>query len=156
VLINQPDARATGAGETAVTVAAGALPNAVFDATAACVRQVPFTPERIKAALDARSSGDHRSPAEAPRRRQGRKRLRDRLVRSNGPIVLSRERLALQIRNTNQSRFRAFVAIYERRVWFAGSLAVAASRASPANTHFKSYIKCLDASRNRSVDSLLS
>jgi len=55
VLIDQPDARATGAGETAVTVAAAAIANAIFDATGARLRQVPFTPERVKAALDART-----------------------------------------------------------------------------------------------------
>jgi CO/xanthine dehydrogenase Mo-binding subunit len=55
VLVNQPDARATGAGETAVTVAAGAIANAIFDATGARVRQAPFTPERVKAALDGRT-----------------------------------------------------------------------------------------------------
>ena len=54
VLIAQPDARATGAGETAVTVAAAAIANAIFDATGARLRQVPFTPERVKAALEAR------------------------------------------------------------------------------------------------------
>jgi nicotinate dehydrogenase subunit B len=54
VLIHQPDARATGAGETAVTVTAAAIANAIFDATGARVRQVPFTPERVKAALAAR------------------------------------------------------------------------------------------------------
>jgi nicotinate dehydrogenase subunit B len=50
VLINRPDARATGAGETAVTVVAAAIGNAVFDATGVRLRQVPFTPERVKAA----------------------------------------------------------------------------------------------------------
>src|SRR5437867_2751264 len=55
VLINRPDARAMGAGETAVTVAAAAIANAVFDATGARIRQVPFTPERVKAALAARA-----------------------------------------------------------------------------------------------------
>jgi CO/xanthine dehydrogenase Mo-binding subunit len=55
VLINQPDRRATGAGETAITVAAGAIANAIFDATGARVRQSPFTPARVKAALDARA-----------------------------------------------------------------------------------------------------
>ena len=54
VLINQPDARAAGAGETSVTVTAGAIANAIFDATGARVRQVPFTAARVKAALDAR------------------------------------------------------------------------------------------------------
>jgi CO/xanthine dehydrogenase Mo-binding subunit len=37
-----------------VTVAAAAIANAIFDATGARVRQVPFTPDRVKAALVAR------------------------------------------------------------------------------------------------------
>ena len=55
VLINQPDARAMGAGETAVTVTVAAIANAIFDATGARVRQAPFTPERLKTALGARA-----------------------------------------------------------------------------------------------------
>ena len=51
VLINQPNERAMGAGETAVTVVAAAIANAVFDATGARLRDVPFTPDRMKAAL---------------------------------------------------------------------------------------------------------
>ena len=51
VLLNRPDQPATGAGETAITVVAGAIGNAIFDATGARIRQVPFTSERIKAAL---------------------------------------------------------------------------------------------------------
>jgi CO/xanthine dehydrogenase Mo-binding subunit len=51
VLINRPDAPATGAGESAVTAIAAAIGNAVFDATGVRLRQVPFTPERVKAAL---------------------------------------------------------------------------------------------------------
>jgi len=51
VLINRSEGEAMGAGETAVTVAAAAIANAVFDATGARLRQVPFTPERVKAAL---------------------------------------------------------------------------------------------------------
>lgn len=54
VLINRPDAKAMGAGETSITVTAAAIGNAIFDATGARVRQVPFTPERVKAALNAR------------------------------------------------------------------------------------------------------
>jgi nicotinate dehydrogenase subunit B len=50
-LLNRPDEPATGAGETAITVVAGAIANAIFDATGARIRQVPFTHERIKAAL---------------------------------------------------------------------------------------------------------
>jgi CO/xanthine dehydrogenase Mo-binding subunit len=54
VLINRTDAEATGAGETTITLVAAAVANAVFDATGARIRQVPFTPERVKTALDAR------------------------------------------------------------------------------------------------------
>jgi len=55
VLVDQPDAPATGAGETSITVVAAAIGNAIFDATGARVRQLPFTRERIKAALLARA-----------------------------------------------------------------------------------------------------
>jgi CO/xanthine dehydrogenase Mo-binding subunit len=55
VLINRPDQPATGAGETAITVVGAAIGNAVFDATGARLRQIPFTPERVKAALNARA-----------------------------------------------------------------------------------------------------
>jgi CO/xanthine dehydrogenase Mo-binding subunit len=55
VLINQPDEEACGSGETAITVVAAAIGNAIFDATGARVREVPFTPERVKAAIDSRS-----------------------------------------------------------------------------------------------------
>lgn len=55
VLLNRPDEEATGAGETAITVIAAAIGNAVFDATGARLRQIPFTPERVKAALSARA-----------------------------------------------------------------------------------------------------
>src|SRR5205814_3419237 len=50
-LINRPDEEATGAGETAITLVAAAIGNAVFDATGARLRQVPFTPDRVKTAL---------------------------------------------------------------------------------------------------------
>jgi len=55
VLLNRPDDEATGAGETSITVIAAAIGNAVFDATGARLRQIPFTPERVKAALSART-----------------------------------------------------------------------------------------------------
>jgi CO/xanthine dehydrogenase Mo-binding subunit len=54
VLINRTGVEACGAGETAITIVAAAVGNAIFDATGARVREVPFTPERIKAALAAR------------------------------------------------------------------------------------------------------
>jgi nicotinate dehydrogenase subunit B len=54
VLLDRPDLAATGAGETAITVVAAAIGNAVFDATGARLRDVPFTAERVRAALAAR------------------------------------------------------------------------------------------------------
>ena len=56
VLIDQPDADACGAGETAITVVAAAIGNAIFDATGARIREIPFTPERVKSALAARTT----------------------------------------------------------------------------------------------------
>ncbi len=55
VLLNRPEEEATGAGETSITVIAAAIGNAVFDATGARLRQIPFTAERVKAALAARA-----------------------------------------------------------------------------------------------------
>lgn len=55
VLLNRPDEEATGAGELSITLVAAAIGNAIFDATGARIRQVPFTPERVKAALAARA-----------------------------------------------------------------------------------------------------
>ena len=51
MLINRTEGEAMGAGETSITLAAAALGNAIFDATGARIRAVPFTPERVKAAL---------------------------------------------------------------------------------------------------------
>lgn len=51
VLVDRPDAEACGAGETAITVVAAAVGNAIFDATGARIRAVPFTPERVRARL---------------------------------------------------------------------------------------------------------
>ena len=48
------DEEATGAGETAITLVAAAIGNAIFDATGARIREVPFTTERIKTALLSR------------------------------------------------------------------------------------------------------
>ena len=54
VLMDRPDEEATGAGETSITVIAAAVGNAIFDATGVRLRQIPFTAERVKAALAAR------------------------------------------------------------------------------------------------------
>jgi CO/xanthine dehydrogenase Mo-binding subunit len=54
VLIDRRDVEAMGAGETTITLAAAAIGNAIFDATGARIREVPFTRERVKAALGRR------------------------------------------------------------------------------------------------------
>ena len=50
-MINRPDEDATGAGELAITIVPAAIANAIFDATGARIREVPFTPDRVKVAL---------------------------------------------------------------------------------------------------------
>jgi nicotinate dehydrogenase subunit B len=54
VLLDRKDKEHMGAGETVITIVAGAIANAIFDATGARVRQVPFTPDRVLAALAER------------------------------------------------------------------------------------------------------
>jgi CO/xanthine dehydrogenase Mo-binding subunit len=51
VFVTPADVPATGAGETAITVTPAAIGNAIFAATGARLRDVPFTPERVKSAL---------------------------------------------------------------------------------------------------------
>lgn len=53
VLINRPDEHAWGVGEPTCSVVACAVGNAIFDATGVRLRTVPFTDERVKAALRA-------------------------------------------------------------------------------------------------------
>jgi nicotinate dehydrogenase subunit B len=53
VLVNQPSEAANGAGELAITLSASALGNAIFDATGVRIREIPFTPDRLKAAFAA-------------------------------------------------------------------------------------------------------
>ena len=52
-LINQPDQPVMGAGEVLITNGPSGIANAIFDATGARLRQVPFTPARVRAALKA-------------------------------------------------------------------------------------------------------
>src|SRR6185436_18931401 len=54
VLINRTGVEASGAGETAITIVAAAVGNAIFDATGVRVREAPFTADRIRVALEAR------------------------------------------------------------------------------------------------------
>ena len=51
VLINRPEVAPTGAGEPSTRQVAAAIANAIFDATGTRLRTIPFTPERVKAAL---------------------------------------------------------------------------------------------------------
>ena len=51
-LINRPELPATGAAETPIVVVPAAIANAVFDATGARLREIPFTPERVLKALE--------------------------------------------------------------------------------------------------------
>jgi nicotinate dehydrogenase subunit B len=52
-LLNRIHARINGAGEATTTVIAPAINNAIFDATGVRLRQAPFTPDRVLAALAA-------------------------------------------------------------------------------------------------------
>ena len=56
VLIDTHGVEASGAGETAITIVAAAVGNAIFDATGVRIREVPFTPERVKRALASRGT----------------------------------------------------------------------------------------------------
>jgi CO/xanthine dehydrogenase Mo-binding subunit len=51
ILIDRPDQPPWGAGEPAICVVAAAIANAVHAATGTRLRTLPFTPERVKAAL---------------------------------------------------------------------------------------------------------
>jgi nicotinate dehydrogenase subunit B len=48
VLINHPELPPMGAGEASTTAVAAAIGNAIFDAVGVRLRQVPFTPERLR------------------------------------------------------------------------------------------------------------
>jgi nicotinate dehydrogenase subunit B len=53
VLIDRPREAPWAAGEPMAVVIPGAIGNAVFDATGVRLRSVPFTPDKVKAALAA-------------------------------------------------------------------------------------------------------
>jgi CO/xanthine dehydrogenase Mo-binding subunit len=51
VLIDRPDEPPWGAGEPAICPVTAAIGNAIFDAVGVRMRTVPFTAERVRAAL---------------------------------------------------------------------------------------------------------
>jgi nicotinate dehydrogenase subunit B len=53
VVVVPENVAATGAGETSITVTPAAVGNAIFDATGARLRHLPFTPSRVLAAVHA-------------------------------------------------------------------------------------------------------
>ncbi len=57
VVLNPLNVPQLGAGECTITTVAAAIGNAVFDATGARLRQAPFTPARVLAALTTRNGG---------------------------------------------------------------------------------------------------
>ena len=50
-LIDRPSEPSMGAGEAATSPIPAAIANAIFDATGVRLRDVPFTPERVRSAL---------------------------------------------------------------------------------------------------------
>jgi nicotinate dehydrogenase subunit B len=52
---------AIGAGETAITVTPASIGNAIFDATGGRLRDLPFTPERVGAAMREAGRGSSRA-----------------------------------------------------------------------------------------------
>jgi CO/xanthine dehydrogenase Mo-binding subunit len=52
-IISRPDQAAVGAGEVLITNMPAAIANAIYDATGKRLRQLPFTPARVLAALTA-------------------------------------------------------------------------------------------------------
>jgi nicotinate dehydrogenase subunit B len=67
VMIPRPEEPPLGAGESSSVPSAAAIANAIFDATGVRFREVPFTPERIRAGLSGTSPAPAGLPAPAKR-----------------------------------------------------------------------------------------
>ena len=55
-MINTPGEVSWGAGEPTATAIPAAIANAIFDATGARLRQIPFTADKVQAAIAAVST----------------------------------------------------------------------------------------------------
>jgi CO/xanthine dehydrogenase Mo-binding subunit len=51
VLIDRPEVAPSGSGEPSIRAVAAAIANAIFDATGQRLRRIPFSPDRVKAAM---------------------------------------------------------------------------------------------------------
>ncbi len=69
LMIPRPDEPPLGAGESASVPSAAAITNAIFDATGVRFRELPLTPERVRAALNPLPAPDAAPQPKAPRRR---------------------------------------------------------------------------------------
>ncbi len=67
LMLPRPAEPPLGVGESASVPSAAAIANAIFDATGVRFRELPFTPERIKAGLDAAAGGVGKPAVLAPR-----------------------------------------------------------------------------------------
>jgi CO/xanthine dehydrogenase Mo-binding subunit len=56
VLINRPERASSGAGEPGIVPLFAAIGNAIFDAVGVRLREGPFTPQRVKTALQSRTT----------------------------------------------------------------------------------------------------
>jgi nicotinate dehydrogenase subunit B len=61
VFVVPENVSATGAGETSITVTPAAIGNAIFSATGARLRKLPFTPLRVLAAMGVRTQAKGKS-----------------------------------------------------------------------------------------------
>jgi hypothetical protein len=55
IIVNRPEVAMGGAGDESIVNVGPAIANAFFDATGVRLRQTPFTPARVRAALKAAS-----------------------------------------------------------------------------------------------------
>ncbi len=63
IIIDRPEEPAKGVGEPVTVPIAAAIANAIHDATGARIRELPLTPDRVKAALAAPTATPAASPA---------------------------------------------------------------------------------------------